>query len=84
MPAGTYSLRSSLDGLDRVFAYRIVPGYPMVVIAGLAYDDITAQTVGIRDAGSNQRTAAADALGIGMGIVFADAGLCQCANDAAG
>jgi signal transduction histidine kinase/CheY-like chemotaxis protein len=47
-PSGQYWLRSSLDGALRVFAYRRVPGYPLVVIAGLAYDDILAGTAAIR------------------------------------
>ena len=48
-PTGWYSQKSTLDGLRRVFAYRRIPGYPIVVIAGLSYNDITAQTDGIRN-----------------------------------
>jgi signal transduction histidine kinase/DNA-binding response OmpR family regulator len=47
-PSGSYPQTSTLDGLRRVFSYEKVPGYPIVAIAGLAYDDITAQTAGIR------------------------------------
>jgi signal transduction histidine kinase/CheY-like chemotaxis protein len=42
-----YWLRSSLDNTLRVFAYRLVPGYPLVAIAGLANDDILAKTAGV-------------------------------------
>ncbi len=47
-PSGTYDQTSTLDGIRRVFAYRRVPGYPLVVVAGLAYSDIVAQTAGIK------------------------------------
>ena len=42
-----YWLHSSLNNTLRVFAYRLVPGYPIVVIAGLANDDIVAKIAGI-------------------------------------
>jgi signal transduction histidine kinase/DNA-binding response OmpR family regulator len=47
-PTGSYDLVSTLDGVRRVFAFNKVPGYPLVVIAGLSIDDIYAQTAGIR------------------------------------
>jgi len=46
--SSVYWLRSSFDNTLRVFAYHLVPGYPLVVITGLAYDDIVAKTAGIR------------------------------------
>ena len=42
-----YWLRSTLDDTLRVFAYHLVPGYPLVAIAGLANDDILAKTAGV-------------------------------------
>ncbi len=49
-PTGSYWLRSPLDANHtlRVFAYRRLPGFPVFVFVGLAYDDIKAQTAGIR------------------------------------
>lgn len=46
-PAGTYWTVSSLDGVRRVFSYRKVPQYPIVVLAGLAYEDIADRTDGV-------------------------------------
>jgi len=46
--AGTYSTVSSLDRVVRVFAYRKVPGYPIVVLAGIANADIAARSEGLR------------------------------------
>jgi signal transduction histidine kinase/CheY-like chemotaxis protein len=48
-PAGEYLLRSELDGTLRVSAFRRVAGFPMVVLVGLAYDDILAQTANFRE-----------------------------------
>jgi signal transduction histidine kinase/CheY-like chemotaxis protein len=45
---GEYWLHSGLDGKLRVFAYHRVTGYPLVVVAGLAYNDVLAGTAGIR------------------------------------
>jgi signal transduction histidine kinase/ActR/RegA family two-component response regulator len=47
-PQGYYWQTSTLDGILRVFAYNKAPEYPIVAIAGLAYADIVAQTVGLR------------------------------------
>jgi signal transduction histidine kinase/CheY-like chemotaxis protein len=47
-PSGWYDQTSTLDGIRRVFAYQKLPGYPLVVVSGLAYSDIIAQTAGIR------------------------------------
>ena len=33
--AGTYSARSSIDGVTRLYHWRKVPGYPLYVVAGL-------------------------------------------------
>lgn len=34
--AGTYSSRLGRDGVERIYAYREVPGYPLLLIAGLS------------------------------------------------
>jgi len=39
-PIGTYTSRSSIDGIERVRAYRIVRGYPLIVVVGKSADDI--------------------------------------------
>jgi signal transduction histidine kinase/DNA-binding response OmpR family regulator len=49
-PAGTYWTLSSLDRVLRVFSYRKVANYPIVVLAGIAYDDIIARSDGLRRA----------------------------------
>lgn len=41
-PAGTAMLPSIIDGVERMFSYRQIQGYPLVVIAGLAEQDILA------------------------------------------
>lgn len=41
-PAGSARLPSQLDGIERQFSYRQIQGYPLVVIAALAVDDILA------------------------------------------
>src|SRR5690606_38632916 len=41
-PSGTAMLPSLLDGVERMFSYRQVQGYPLVVIAALAEEDILA------------------------------------------
>jgi signal transduction histidine kinase/CheY-like chemotaxis protein len=46
-PQGSYWYNVPLDHTLRVFAYKKVPGFPIVVLAGLAYSDIAAQTAGI-------------------------------------
>jgi signal transduction histidine kinase/DNA-binding response OmpR family regulator len=47
-PSGTYTLRSTLDNISRVYAYAKVQSFPIVVITGLAYDDMFARTEGLR------------------------------------
>ena len=47
-PAGTYSTVSSLDHVLRVFSYRKLAEYPIVVLAGISYDDITQHSADIR------------------------------------
>jgi signal transduction histidine kinase/DNA-binding response OmpR family regulator len=47
-PNGLYETVSSLDHVTRIFSYRRVFPYPMVVLAGLALSDINAETQGIR------------------------------------
>jgi signal transduction histidine kinase/CheY-like chemotaxis protein len=46
-PQGSYWYTPPLDPRLRVFAYKSVPGFPIVTLAGLAYNDIAAQTAGI-------------------------------------
>ena len=46
-PHGYYWQKTSLDGVNRVFGYHAVPGYPIVAVAGLAYADILDQTAGV-------------------------------------
>lgn len=41
-PVGSSMHASILDGGERLFSYRQIQGYPLVVIAGLAKDDILA------------------------------------------
>jgi signal transduction histidine kinase len=47
-PAGYYWQPSALDGVLRVFAYRRVTDFPIVVVAGLAAEDVAAATAGIQ------------------------------------
>ena len=46
-PHGYYWQNTSLDGVNRVFGYHAIPGYPIVAVAGLAYADILEQTAGV-------------------------------------
>jgi signal transduction histidine kinase/ActR/RegA family two-component response regulator len=46
-PQGYYWQNTSLDGVNRVFGYHAIPGYPIVAVAGLAYADILQQTAGV-------------------------------------
>jgi diguanylate cyclase (GGDEF)-like protein len=41
-PVGSSMHASILDGVERLFSYRQIQGYPLVVIAGLAKEDILA------------------------------------------
>ncbi|HEV8022484.1 MAG TPA: response regulator [Candidatus Lustribacter sp.] len=47
-PHGTYSHVSSIDGIARLYSYQTVPGYPIVVTAGLALPDVLAISQGLR------------------------------------
>ncbi len=40
--SGTYVSRGQLDGISRLSSYRVVRGYPLVVVVGLARDDVFA------------------------------------------
>ncbi len=46
-PEGSYWYTPPLDRTLRVFAYKRVAGFPIVVLAGLAYNDIAGQTAGV-------------------------------------
>jgi signal transduction histidine kinase/ActR/RegA family two-component response regulator len=46
-PDGYFWQTSTLDGERRVFGYHVIPGYPIVAVAGLAYADILEQTAGV-------------------------------------
>ena len=37
---GSYFANSRLDGLDRLYVYREVRGYPLLVVIGLAEDEL--------------------------------------------
>ena len=37
---GHYDVRSKLDGIERLFVYRDVKGYPLIVVVGLATDEV--------------------------------------------
>jgi len=41
--SGTYRARSSIDGIERIFSFRRVDRYPMVVNVGLATQDVFAE-----------------------------------------
>ena len=45
---GLYWRKSRIDGVQRVFAYRKLEHFPIAILAGLALDDHTAETVAIR------------------------------------
>lgn len=38
--AGSYASKSQLDGVNRLFIYRGVKGYPLLVVVGLAVDEV--------------------------------------------
>ena len=37
---GDYQAKSPLDGVDRLFVYRNVKGYPLIVVVGLGTDEV--------------------------------------------
>jgi two-component system, sensor histidine kinase len=39
---GFFTKKSPLDGVDRIYAYRAVTGYPLIVAVGLAMDELFA------------------------------------------
>jgi PAS domain S-box-containing protein len=39
-PTGMYEGQGQVDGVDRMFSYRALDDYPLVVVTGLAFDDI--------------------------------------------
>ena len=41
-PTGTYEVHSVTDGVDRVLSYHALPDYPLVLVVGLARDEILA------------------------------------------
>ncbi|MCW5773445.1 MAG: response regulator [Rhodospirillaceae bacterium] len=47
-PAGSYTALSVIDGVERLFAYRTLTKYPLVVVVGGAYDDILEEYRGER------------------------------------
>jgi signal transduction histidine kinase/CheY-like chemotaxis protein len=47
-PAGSYWQPSVIDHVQRVFSYRKLAGFPIVVVVALALQDVAAQTAGIR------------------------------------
>ena len=53
---GFYMRKSPLDGIERIYAYRGVPGYPLIVTVGLAVDEVFA--VYFKNRGTNIAIAA--------------------------
>jgi signal transduction histidine kinase len=47
---GSYSQRSVVDGVERMYSFRKVPGYPLAVVAGLDLQDLLANHRHARDA----------------------------------
>ncbi len=45
-PAGTYIARSAVDGIQRVFAYHAVRGYPLIVVVGTSVEETLAPVRG--------------------------------------
>ncbi len=45
-PTGTYEVHSVTDGVDRVLSYHALPDYPLVLVVGLARDEILADYQG--------------------------------------
>ena len=43
-PSGRYWQASIVDGTQRLYAYRVLPDFPIVVTAGVALDDIVAES----------------------------------------
>ncbi len=39
-PVGTFRAKSAIDGVDRVFAYRTLSDYPLILAAGRAADEV--------------------------------------------
>jgi two-component system, sensor histidine kinase len=46
--SGTYWQASTIDGMERLYAYDTSPDFPIVVTAGVALDDILAETAQFR------------------------------------
>jgi CheY-like chemotaxis protein len=49
-PNGVIWSKSRLDGVTRAYAYRSLPDRGLVIIAGISYDDVLAQSAGLREA----------------------------------
>jgi hypothetical protein len=47
-PTGSYWQVSTVDGIQRLYGYQTLPDFPIVVTAGVALDDIIAESAGIR------------------------------------
>jgi hypothetical protein len=46
--SGTYAHVSGVDGIARIYGFQKVPGYPIVISAGLSTQDIAARTADLR------------------------------------
>lgn len=42
-PIGNYAARGQIDGVQRIFSYRTLPGYPLIVTVGAAEADVLAE-----------------------------------------
>ena len=62
-PSGWYAAKSQLDGIERLFVYREVKGYPLLVVIGLAKDELFQTYI------SNRRTDAAVACFLTLGLL---------------
>ncbi|MGA2391983.1 MAG: response regulator [Candidatus Lustribacter sp.] len=50
-PSGTYAHLSGVDGIARIYGFQKVPGYPIVISAGLSTADVAARTNDLRRTG---------------------------------
>ena len=66
-PAGSYWQTSTVDRTQRLYAYRTLADFPIVITAGVALDDIIAESAQFRD---NLRYAAGGISGVILLLLF--------------